>query len=117
MLVVDPNHWLSPTGEIIKTDARLFDRMLRIARFIEYGGPLKRSETRETLVECKRRVKGKRCMGLMKVFKADDGGILAHCPACENYEAYVQNWQGTPWASGVSQAVHSMPPASHRSAF
>jgi hypothetical protein len=52
MLVVDPWHWLTEDGEFVVDNPRLYRRMLRIARFIEYGGPLKEDETRETLVEC-----------------------------------------------------------------
>lgn len=123
MLVVDPNQLLSANGELVKTDARQFDNTLRVARFIEYGGPLKKLESRETLIECKRKPKGKRCLGLMTVFKAEDGGILAHCPTCQDYEAYIQNWQETPWAGGMKKPVISLappgslaPPASARSA-
>jgi len=123
MLVVDPTQLLAPDGQIAKSDPRKFDITLRIARFIEYGGPLRKMESRETLVECKRRVKNKRCLGLMTVFKAEDGGILAHCSTCQDYEAYIQNWQDTPWAGGMKKPVISLmppgslaPPASARSA-
>ena len=59
MLVVDPWHWLTKDGDFLYDNPRLYRRMLRIARFIEYGGQLKTNETRETLTECKRRPKGK----------------------------------------------------------
>jgi len=60
MLIVDPWHWLTKDGGFATHDRRLYRRMLRIARFIAYGGPLEKGETRETLVECRRRPKGKR---------------------------------------------------------
>ena len=55
MIVVDPRHWLSEDGHFIVDSPRLYRQMLRIARFIEYGGELERNETRETLMECRRR--------------------------------------------------------------
>ena len=95
MLVVDPWHWLDKDGSFLFQNPLLNRRMLRIARFIEYGGPLERNETRETLVDCTRRPKRKQCLGLMWVVKTEDDGILAHCMACGNEEAYVPNWQAT----------------------
>jgi len=62
MLVVDPWHGLHRDGTFLTADARLYRRMLRIARFIEYGGPLKQGETRKTLLDCNRRARGKRCL-------------------------------------------------------
>jgi hypothetical protein len=59
MLVVDPWHWLTADGHFLVDNPHLYRRMLRIARFIEYGGELQKNETRETLIECKRRPKGK----------------------------------------------------------
>ena len=77
MLTVDPWHWLTKDGEFLFDNPRLYRRMLRIARFIEYGGQLQKNETRETLIECKRRPKGKPCPGLMWVVKTGDDGILS----------------------------------------
>jgi hypothetical protein len=79
MLVVDPWHWLTDDGHFTVDKARLYRRMLRIARFIEYGGPLKKNEIRETLIECRRRPNGQACAGLMWVIKTADDCILAHC--------------------------------------
>jgi hypothetical protein len=62
MLVVDPWHWLTEDGSFLFDNPRLYRRMLRIARFIEYGGQLQKNEMRETLIECKRRPKGKACL-------------------------------------------------------
>jgi hypothetical protein len=105
MLTVDPWHWLTKDGEFLFDNPRLYRRMLRIARFIEYGGQLQKNETRETLIECKRRPKGKPCPGLMWVVKTEDNGILAHCIACKTEEAFIQNWQNTEWAEGMMEPV------------
>ena len=105
MLTVDPWHWLDKDGRFLVDEPRLYRRMLRIARFIEYGGPLKKNETRETLIECKRRPKGKPCLGLMWVVKTEDDGILAHCLVCKTEEAFIHNWQNTEWADGMMEAV------------
>ena len=108
MLVVDPWHWLTEDGHFLFDNPRLYRRMLRIARFIEYGGPLQRNETRETLIECRRRPKGKPCIGLMWVDKAKDDGILAHCLVCKTEETFVHNWQKTEWADGMMEPVRVM---------
>ncbi len=105
MLVVDPWHWLTEDGHFLVDNPRLYRRMLRIARFIEYGGELQKSETRETLVECKRRPKGKACPGLMWVVKTNDDGILAYCILCKTDEALIHNWQATEWAGGMMGPV------------
>jgi len=107
-LTVDPWHWLTKDGDFLVDNPRLYRRMLRIARFIEYGGPLKKNETRETLIECKRRPKGKPCLGLMWVDKAEDDVILAHCLVCKTEEALIHNWQKTEWAGGMMEAVPVM---------
>lgn len=105
MLVVDPWHWLTKDGDFVTHDLRLYRRMLRIARFIEYGGRLARGETRETLVECKRRLKAKPCLGLMWVVKTQDDGIVAQCMVCKTEEAFIHNWQETEWANGMMDPV------------
>lgn len=105
LLVVDPRDWLDKDGGFLFDNARLYRRMLRIARFIEYGGPLQKNETRETLIECKRRPKSKPCIGLMWVVKTEDDGILSHCVVCKTEEAFVHNWQETEWADGMMEAV------------
>jgi hypothetical protein len=105
VLVVDPWHWLTEDGDFLRDNPRLYRRMLRIARFIEYGGQLQKNETRETLVECKRRPGGKACLGLMWVMKTDDDAILAHCLLCKTEEAVVHNWQQTEWAEGMMDPV------------
>jgi hypothetical protein len=106
MLVVDVHHWLDG-GELPHHDLRLRRRVLRIARFIEYGGPLDVRESRETLMECKRRPGGKPCPGLMWVSKrgAPDFEILAYCVVCGEQEAAIYNWADTDWAGGMMAPV------------
>jgi hypothetical protein len=104
-LVVDINHWLDENGELPMAPLRLRRNALRIVRFIEYGGPLKKLEGRITLIECKKRPKGKSCLGLMWVVKLEDDRIEAHCPACNEREALVSGWQDTLWADGVATAL------------
>ena len=55
MLVVDPRHWLMEDGDLPKTNLRLRRQALRVARLIDYGGPLAVGESREPLVECTKR--------------------------------------------------------------
>jgi hypothetical protein len=105
MLVVDPWHWLTENGHFLVDNPRMFRRMLRVARFIEYGGPLKKNETRETLIECRRRPEGKACVGLMWVLKTADDGILGHCLLCKVEEVFIHNWQETVWAEGMMDPV------------
>jgi hypothetical protein len=60
-------------GELPDANPRLRRNALRIARFIEYAGPLRPLEGRETLIECKRRPDRRQCLGLFWVMKrADD---------------------------------------------
>jgi hypothetical protein len=104
-LVVDINHWLDEDGELPTAPLRLRRNALRIVRFIEYGGTLKHLEGRETLVECKKRPKGKSCPGFMWVVKLEDDRIDVHCPTCHDVEAIVSGWQDTLWAGGPMPAV------------
>jgi hypothetical protein len=113
MLVVDPWDWLTEEGELLREKPRLYRRMLRIARIIEYGGELQKNQTRETLLECKRRPVGKPCLGLMWVMKTMDDGILASCVVCKTDEALVHNWQKTEWAEGMMPAVDLGGPLVH----
>ena len=115
MFVVDPWHWLTEEGDLLRDNPRLYRRMLRVARVIEYGGTLKKNETRETLLECARRPMGKACPGLMWVMKNADDGLLAYCVACKTEELLVHNWQGTEWANGmmVPVRVDAVGPALH----
>ena len=107
MLIVDVHHWLEEDGSLPTGNVGLRRRVLRIARFIEYGVPLDVRESRETLVECKRRPGGKPCLGLMWVAKrgAPDFEIHAFCIVCGENEAMIYNWVGTDWAAGMMEPV------------
>jgi hypothetical protein len=105
MLIVDPWHWLDSNGNLPVGNLRLRRKMLRVARFIEYGGPLKMLECRETLMECKRRPSGKPCTGLMWVAKVEGDEIRAFCRVCGSDETAIHNWHETEWANGVMEAV------------
>jgi hypothetical protein len=105
MLIVDPWHWLDSNGNLPAGNPRLRRQMLRVARFIEYGGPLKMFECRETLMECARRPNGKPCTGLMWVAKVEGDEIRAFCRVCGSDEAAIHNWHETEWANGMMDAV------------
>lgn len=75
-------------------------RGLRLARLIEYGGPLTPRHTRETLVECSRRPRRKPCEGLLWVVKTDDHRIEAFCPVCKQELIVISGWEETDWAEG-----------------
>jgi hypothetical protein len=115
--VIDPGDWLEDDGSLPSTQKPRRQRALRIARFIEYGGLLVAGQSRQTLIECLRRPRGQRCVGLMWVIKtaAETDAIDAFCPVCLRYEARIVRWQNTLWADGVMEplrrpAVHpSMP--------
>ncbi len=100
MLVVDPWDWLEDDGSLPSVTSPDRRRALRVARLIEYGGPLAPGQTRETLVECSRRPGGYSCTGLLWVVKGDDHSIYAFCPMCHRDEVTIQNWQATEWAHG-----------------
>ncbi len=48
MLIVDPNHWLEDDGCLPASNPRLRRQALRVARLVEYGGPLKTGQFRNT---------------------------------------------------------------------
>lgn len=104
-LTVDPRHWLDKNGNIPLEPARLRRNMLRIARIIEYGGPLKPDTMLETLIECSRKPKRKQCPGLLWVEKLPSHAIAAHCPICKQEEIYVHDWETTEWADGPMDPV------------
>ena len=104
-LVVDINHWLDKHGELPFDNPRLYRKALRIVRFIEYGGPIAQLDGLMTLVECRKKPKGKSCRGLMWVVKRGDDRIEAHCPVCNELEVLIAGWQETMWASGVPPAI------------
>src|SRR3990172_766854 len=99
-LIVDINHLLDEGGDLPIDKTRLLPPALRVARFIEYGGPLNQLEGRETLIPCRRRPERKRCPGFIWVVKQNDNRIQAHCPICHEVEAVISGWEGTDWAEG-----------------
>lgn len=110
MLSVDITHWLDERGDIpTKFGPRFRRQVLRIARLIEYGGPLRVGEARETLIECGKRPRGKECVGLMWVAKSDEKTIHAFCAnPIEHNEVFITGWEDTIWADGMMEPV---PPA------
>lgn len=106
MLMVDPWHWLAEDGSIPTADRRLRRNVLRVARLIEYGGPLARGYARETLLQCRRRPEGSLCVGLLSVVKLKNDTLLAFCPTCESEQVLIHNWQRTRWAGGPVQPVN-----------
>jgi hypothetical protein len=111
MRVIDPHHWLDEHGNIPTDNRRIRRQMIRVAHFIEYGGPLERGEFRETLIECRRRPSGQECLGLMWVRKTNDDSIISYCMVCKTDEALVRNWQDTDWADGPMEPVPPDPDA------
>lgn len=110
-LSVDIRDWLNDHDEPATSELR--PRVLRIARLIEYGGPLKPGETRLTLVECSRRPGRKACEGLLWVTKTDDDYLVATCPTCEDESITISGWQDTLYAAGPPEPL---PPLSVKDA-
>ena len=110
-LVVDPFHWLREDGSLPNENPRLRRQVLRVARLIEYGGPLRPLESRETLIECTRRPRNKPCSGLLWVAKTKENAIHAFCLVCKNDDTFVHHWEETEWADGMMEPV---PPPSER---
>ena len=105
MLVLDPWHWLAPDGSLPRDNPTLRKRVLRVARLIEYGGPLLPLEGRETLVECGKRLGRRRCPGLLWVVKTEEDEIHAFCAECRSDDSLIANWQSTRWADGPTPPV------------
>ena len=105
MLVVDPWHWLQADGALPPTGSRSRSQMIRVARVIEYGGPLPAGSARETLLECSRRSSSRRCDGMLWVTKLTDDALLAFCATCKGEHMLVHNWQKTKWARGLGPPV------------
>jgi len=78
---------------------------LRIARLIEYGGPLELGYSRETLVECSRRLDRRPCEGLLWVSKLDAHTIEAECLLCRRERILISGWEAMPWADGPMEPV------------
>jgi len=115
MLVVDIRHWLTEHGELPTDNLRVRRNALRVARLIEYGGPLEVGHCRETLVDCTRRPGRKPCLGLMWVVKTEKHAIYAYCPICKQDELMISGWEDTLWAEGMMEPVapDERPPSSH----
>jgi hypothetical protein len=105
MLVVDPWDWLNADGTLPQHEPRLYRRILRIAQFIEAGGPLPTMHARQTLLGCAKRPSGVACGGLMWVVKTEDEAIHVFCPTCRADEALIHNWQHTEWANGPMEPM------------
>ena len=100
MRIIDVTYWLDEHGQIPTNNLRLRRQVLRVAQFIESGGPLEQGEFRETLVPCRRRPDRRDCLGLMWVTKNEDDSILSYCLVCKTDEALISGWQDTDWADG-----------------
>lgn len=100
MLFVDLWHWLDKNGKVPRDHPQLRPKVLRLARFVEYGADLASGFGRSTLVQCNKRPGRRQCEGLMIVVKVDVR-ILALCPVCHEEEAMIHNWETTPWGRGL----------------
>lgn len=101
-LMLDIRHWLDETGQPVR---HLRRRVLHFARLIEYGGPLKPTQMRETLIECPRRPARTPCLGLLWVAKTPRDTIEVFCPACKHEHATITGWQDTEWAEGQMEPL------------
>jgi len=98
-LAVDISRWLE-NGSLPAENSRLRSGALRVVRFIEYGGPLRHLEGRETLIECGQRLRGKLCGGFLWVSKRADNQLSVFCSRCHTVESVISGWEGTLWAEG-----------------
>ncbi|MDX2023470.1 MAG: SEC-C metal-binding domain-containing protein [Deltaproteobacteria bacterium] len=105
MIVVDPHDWIDPSGAFPESGPVRM-RAIRVAQCIEYGGPLRHSEGRATLIPCRFRPEGVGCVGFLLVIKQPDDTILAMCDTCREEEFLIHHWHGMPWAAGPHPAVH-----------
>ena len=105
MKVVNPHHWLNEDGSFPE-ESRLRNRMIRVAQYIEYGGPLRIGESRETLLPCRCRPAGRACPGFMMVLKQKDDAIQSFCAVCTEDDFLIYEWEHTPWAKGPSVPIH-----------
>jgi hypothetical protein len=100
--VINIQHWLDEKGEPASEVRR---QALRVARLIEYGGPLEVGYIRGTLVECSRRVDRRPCKGLLWVGKIDDRTIEAYCMTCRREHLLISGWEDTHWAGGPMEPL------------
>lgn len=96
---IDVNDWLD-NGTLPPESSHLRREALRVVRFIEYGGQLRRLEGRETLIECRQRSQGKGCGGFLWVSKRADNRLSVFCSRCHKLEAVISGWEHTLWAEG-----------------
>lgn len=102
---IDVNEWLD-NGTLPPESSHLRREALRVVRFIEYGGPLRRLEGRETLIECRQRLQGKGCGGFLWVSKRADNRLSVFCSRCHKLEAVISGWEHTLWADGPMPPLH-----------
>ena len=100
MLILDARDLLTKDGDLPLEPPRLRRQSLRMARLIEYGGPVEIGAFRETLVECSKRLDQKPCPGLLWVTKTEDDRIRATCIICHKDEVLISHWKDTDWAEG-----------------
>jgi hypothetical protein len=100
--VINIQHWLDESGEPVPALRR---QVLRIARLIEYGGPLEVGQTRGTLVECSRRIDRRPCQALLWVSKVDAATIEACCLKCLREHILISGWALTEWAAGPMEPI------------
>jgi hypothetical protein len=62
-------------------------------------------QSRETLVECSRRVQRRACRGLLWVTKSDPATIEAFCLVCRREHVIIRGWEETIWADGPMEPV------------
>lgn len=98
--VIDARHFIDDEDALPTRPPALRRQALRIARLIEYGGPLEPGFTRETLVECDCRLDGRPCPGFLWIEKQVDGVLHAFCLAEMHVELFIHDWQETLWAEG-----------------
>jgi hypothetical protein len=100
--VINIQHWLDENGAPARAVRK---QALRVARLIEYGGPLEIGHARATLVECTRRVERRPCEGLLWVVKKDAGTIEAFCESCRREHLLISGWEDTEWADGQMEPL------------
>ena len=100
--VINIQHWLDENGEPVQAIRK---QVLRVARLIEYGGPLEVGHARATLVECSRRVKRRGCEGLLWVVKANTTTLEAFCLDCRREHLLISGWELTEWADGPMEPL------------
>jgi hypothetical protein len=96
---IDIQLWLEE-GALPLEGSELRGEALRAVRFIEYGGPLRPLEGRETLIECRQGLRGRPCGGFLWVSKRTDNRLSVFCSRCHELEAVISGWEDTVWADG-----------------